>query len=306
MNTHKLAKLTPAGRLGMVRRLAMGATIQAVAVALDLSGPTVRRWWRRYQAEGVTGLVDRSSRPHRSPRALPRARRRQIAKRRQWGWSSLRIARDLELPLPTVVCVQRRLGLARVPRPAPPPVQRYERPRPGELVHLDIKKLGRIGQVGHRIHGNRARRMRGIGWEYLHVAIDDHSRVAYAAILPDETAASVTAFLDRAHRWFAARGIVIAALLTDNGSGYRSHRFAALCRALRLRHQWTRPYRPQTNGKAERFIRTCLTEWAYARPYRTSLRRLGALPDFMRYYNHHRFHMGINGQTPMQRLAQSR
>lgn len=305
MNTHKLAKLTPTGRLGMVRRLGQGESIPAVAAALDLSVPTVRRWWHRYQREGATGLVDRSSRPHRSPRALPRARRRQIAKRRHWGWSSLRIARDLQLPLPTVVCVQRRLGLARIPRPAPPPVQRYERARPGELVHLDIKKLGRIGQIGHRIHGNRRRRSRGIGWEYLHVAIDDHSRVAYAAILPEETAACVAAFLARAHRWFAARGIRIAAILTDNGGGYRSHAFAAVCRALGLRHQWTRPYRPQTNGKAERFIRTCLTEWAYARPYRTSRRRLDALPDFMRYYNHDRFHMGINGRTPMQRLAQS-
>jgi len=291
----------------MVRRLAAGEPVARVAGGVGLSTTSVRRWWRRYQAEGVAGLENRSSRPHRSPRRLPRARRRQIQRLRRQRWSSLRIAATLGVPLATVVQTQRRLGLARLRVLDPkPPVRRYERRVPGALVHLDIKKLGRIGQVGHRIHGNRARRMRGIGWEYLHVAIDDHSRVAYAAILPDETAASVTAFLDRAHRWFAARGIVIAALLTDNGSGYRSHRFAALCRALRLRHQWTRPYRPQTNGKAERFIRTCLTEWAYARPYRTSLRRLGALPDFMRYYNHHRFHMGINGQTPMQRLAQSR
>lgn len=201
---------------------------------------------------------------------------------------------------------QRRLGLARIPRPAPPPIQRYERARPGDLVHLNTKKLARIGRIGHRIHGNRQRRLRRVGWEYLHVAIDDHSRVAYAAILPDETAASVTAFLRCTHRWFASRGIRIAAILTDNGAGYRSRAFAALGAALTLRHQWTRPYRPQTNGKAERFIRTCLGEWAYTRPYRTSLLRMRALPDFMHYYNYDRFHMGITGQTPMQRLAQSR
>ena len=303
---HKLARLTPMGRLRMVRRLEAGERLRDVAEAIDLSTTTVRRWQRRYQAEGAAGLLDRSSRPHRSPRALPRARRRQITRRRHWGWSSLRIARDLQLPLPTVVHVQRRLGLARIPRPAPPPVQRYERATPGELVHLDIKKLGRFRRVGHRIHGDHGRRSRGIGSEFLHIAIDDRTRLAYAALLPDETAASATAFLALAHRWFAARGVRIHGLLTDNGSGYRGRVFGALCGQLGLRHHWTRPYRPQTNGKAERFIRTCLAEWAYQRSYPTSVARASALPDFLRYYNQHRFHMGINGLTPMQRLAQHR
>jgi len=287
----------------MVRRLEAGGRLGEVAAALDLSTTTVRRWWRRYQQEGVAGLTDRSSRPHHSPRALPRVRRRQITRRRQWGWSSLRIARDLQLPLPTVVHVQRRLGLARCPRPAPPPVRRYERALPGELVHLDIKKLGRFRRVGHRIHGDHGRRSRGSGVEFLHIAIDDRTRLAYAALFPDESAVSAAAFLVLAHRWFARRGVAVQALLTDNGSAYRGRRFGALCGQLGLRHHWTRPYRPQTNGKAERFIRTCLGEWAYARSYPTSVARASALPDFLRYYNQDRFHMGINGLTPMQRLA---
>jgi transposase InsO family protein len=287
----------------MVRRLEAGERLGDLAAALDLSTTSVRRWWRRYHQEGVAGLNDRSSRPHHSPRALPRVRRRQITRRRQWGWRSLRIARDLRLPLPTVVQVQRRLGLARRPRPAAPPVRRYERAAPGELVHLDIKKLGRFRRVGHRIHGDHGRRSRGSGSEFLPIAIDDRTRLAYAALFPDETAASATAFLALAHRWFAARGVAVRGLLTDNGSAYRGHRFAALCGRLGLRHHWTRPYRPQTNGKAERFIRTCLGEWAYARSYPTSVARASALPDFLRYYNEDRFHMGINGLTPMQRLA---
>jgi transposase InsO family protein len=290
----------------MVRRLEAGERLRAVAAALDLSTTSVRRWWQRYQQDGSAGLHDRSSRPHRSPRALSRARRRQITRRRQWGWSSLRIARDLGLPLPTVVHVQRRLGLARRPRPPAPPVRRYERSLPGELVHLDIKKLGRFRRVGHRIHGDYGRRSRGSGVEFLHIAIDDRTRLAYAALFPDETAVSATAFLALAHRWFAARGVAVRGLLTDNGSAYRGHRFGALCGRLGLRHYWTRPYRPQTNGKAERFIRTCLGEWAYARSYPTSVARASALPDFLRYYHEDRFHMGLNGLTPMQRLATHR
>jgi len=299
---HKLARLTPMGRRRMIRRLEAGERLQDVADAIDLSTTAVRRWWKRYQIEGEAGLQERSSRPHRSPRALPRSRRRQITRRRHWGWSSLRIARDLQLPLPTVVHVQRRLGLARIPRPAPPPVQRYERAEPGELVHLDIKKLGRFKRIGHRIHGDHARRTPRAGYDYLHVAIDDRTRLAYGALLPDETGASAVAFLLAAQRWFASKGVRIQALLTDNGSAYVSYMFAAACQALGIRHQRTRPYSPQTNGKAERFIRTCLSEWAYARAYRTSVARASALPDFLRYYNQQRFHMGINGLTPMQRL----
>ena len=286
----------------MVQRVVAGEPLARVAQQLDLSTTTVRRWWRRFEAEGQAGLEDRSSRPHR---ALPRHRRRQIQRLRRQRWSSLRIAEALHLPLATVVQVQRRLGLGRLAVLDPkPPVRRYERRVPGALIHLDVKKLGRIGRVGHRIHGNRRVRTRGIGWEYLHVAIDDATRLAYAALLPDETAVSTAAFLAQAAAWFRRQGVVGRAILTDNGGGYRSHRFQHLRRQLGLRHHWTRPYRPQTNGKAERFIRTCLARWAYVAAYRSSLERAAALPEWLRYYNRERPHTALGFKTPAQRLAE--
>ena len=289
----------------MVQRLQAGEPLTQVARHLQLSTTTVRRWWRRYQVEGIAGLQNRSSRPHRSPRALPRWRRRQILRLRLQRRSSLDIAAQLGLPLATVVQVQRRLGVPKLGVLTPkPPVHRYERRIPGALVHLDIKKLGRIGRVGHRIHGNRRARVRGIGWEYLHVAIDDATRLAYAALLPDETAVSTAGFLRQAVAWFARQGITWRALMTDNGSGYRSHRFQALRRQLRIRHLWTRPYTPRTNGKAERFIRTCLERWAYAAAYRNSLSRARMLPDWLRYYNRERPHTGLGFKTPVQRLRE--
>ena len=209
------------------------------------------------------------------------------------------------MPLSTVVQTQRRLGLARLQALEPkPPVRRYERRVPGTLVHLDIKKLGRIGRVGHRIHGDRRRRVRGIGWEYLHVAIDDATRLAYAALFPDETAVSTAAFLTQATAWFARQGVRIRALMTDNGSGYRAGLFQAQRRQLHQRHLWTRPYTPRTNGKAERFIRTCLSEWAYAAAYGSSRRRAEALPEFLRYYNRERRHTALGFRTPAQRLQE--
>ena len=305
MNRHKLARLTPMGRQGMIHRLEAGIPVARVAREVGLSTTTVRRWWRRYQAEGVEGLADRSSRPHRSPRAHPRRRRRQIQRLRLRRWSSLRIAGELGLPVSTVVHIQRRLGLARLAALEPkPPVYRYERRVPGALVHLDIKKLGRIGRIGHRIHGNRRTRVRGIGWEYLHVAIDDATRLAYAALFPDETATSTAAFLAQATAWFARHGVRWRALMTDNGGGYRSHRFQALRRQLRIRHLWTRPYTPRTNGKAERFIRTSLERWAYAAAYGSSRRRAQALPEWLRYYNRERPHTALGFKTPAQRLVE--
>jgi transposase InsO family protein len=290
-----------------MRRLEAGDPVAVVAAERDLSTTTVYRWWRRYRAEGVAGLENRSSRPHHSPHALPRWRRRQIVRLRRRRWSSVEIARHLRLALSTVVHVQRRLGLARLGPAVPrPPVVRYERRVPGALIHLDIKKLGRIGRVGHRIHGDRRRRVRGIGWEYLHVAIDDATRLAYAALFPDETAVSTAAFLAQAMAWFREQGIAPRALLTDNGGGYRSHRFQGLRRQLRLRHHWTRPYRPQTNGKAERFIRTTLAGWAYRAAYGSSLRRAAALPEWLRYYNTERPHTALGFRTPAQRLAECR
>lgn len=174
------------------------------------------------------------------------------------------------------------------------------------MIHLDIKKLGRIGRIGHRIHGDRRRRARGSGWEYLHIAIDDATRVAYAALFPDETAVSTAAFLAEAAQWFARQGIVWKALMTDNGGGYRGQRFQCLRRHLRLRHVWTRPYRPQTNGKAERFIRTCLAKWAYAAADRSSLQRAAALPEWLQYCNQERPHTALGFKTPAQRLAECR
>lgn len=291
----------------MVRRLERGEAVAVVAREIGHSTTMVRRWWARYQREGAAGLENRSSRPHRSPTQVGRARRRQIARLRRQRWSSLRIAEAFRMPVSTVVQVQRRLGLARLRVLDPkPPVRRYQRRVPGALVHLDIKKLGRIGRVGHRIHGDRRRRVRGIGWDYLHIAIDDATRLAYAALLPDETGISTAAFWAQATDWFGRQGIRIRALMTDNGGGYRSYPFQAVRRQLHQRHIWTRPYTPRTNGKAERFIRTCLERWAYAAAYRTSKERAQALPDFLRYYNRERGHTALNFKTPAQRLEELR
>jgi transposase InsO family protein len=289
----------------MVRRVAAGERVAVVARELGHSRTMVWRWWRRYQVEGAAGLSNRSSRPHHSPRQVCRARRRQIARLRRQRWSSLRIAQDLGMPLSTVVQVQRRLGLNRLRALTPkPPVYRYERRVPGALVHLDIKKLGRIGRVGHRIHGDRRTRVRGMGWEYLHIAIDDATRLAYGALLPDETGISTAAFWAQATDWFGRQGIRVRALMTDNGGGYRSYPFQAVRRHLHQRHLWTRPYTPRTNGKAERFIRTCLERWAYGAAYRTSKERAQALPEFLRYYNRERPHTALGFKTPAQRLKE--
>ena len=258
----------------------------------------------REAAEGEAGRWDRSSRPRRSPTRLRRSDRRRIERRRRQRCSSPRIARELHLPLATVVREQRRLGLNRLSRLDPPrPANRYEWPAAGDLLHLDIKKLGRIGRVGHRIHGDRTTRVRGIGWEYVHVAIDDCTRLAYAEVLADETKGTTAAFLTRTLRYFHRRGIPICRVMTDNGGAYRSRDFAAVIATHQLRHLRTRPYTPRTNGKAERFIRTLLAEWAYAQAYRTSLARTLALTHYLGYYNTARPHMGIKGQAPRQKLA---
>jgi transposase InsO family protein len=231
-------------------------------------------------------------------------RRRQIERRRRWRWSSLRIARDLNLPLSTVVREQRRLGLNQLTRLDPPrPANRYEWPAAGDLLHLDAKKLGRFERAGHRVHGDRARRTRRIGWEHVHVAVDDATRVAYVELLANEGRDTTTAFAQRAIRYFAHRGIVVHRVMTDNGSGYRSRKFGAALAALGVRHLRTRPYTPRTNGKAERFIRTLLTEWAYAQSHRSSAARALALPHYLGYYNTARPHTGIGGLTPRQKLA---
>ena len=238
MNTHKNARLTPAGRLAIVRRATNGVPVAEVARGACVSARTVWKWLARFRAEGPAGLVDRSSRPRRLARRRPRHQHRQIRRARERRrWSSLRIARHYRLPVSTVVTALRRLGLHRLARLEPPrPVVRYERARPGELLHLDIKKLGRIGRIGHRITGRRqgSHRTRRIGWEFVHVAVDDCTRLAYAEVLGDEQGATAAGFLARAVAWFATQGVRVTAVLSDNGAGYRSHVHRARKDLMRL------------------------------------------------------------------------
>lgn len=303
MDSHQNARTTPHSRAEMVRRLTEEQQpVRVVAAAFGISERTVRKWAARaYQA---AGLQDRSCRPHRSPRATRPAVVAQIVALRRARWTAARIAPAVAVSRATVGRWLRRLDLGRLRALAPAePVRRYERARPGELVHVDIKKLGRIAGIGHRITGDRRHRARGIGWEYVHVAIDDCSRLSYAEVLRDERGETVAAFLRRAMRWYARRGVRIERVLTDNGSAYRSHVVAAACRALQVAQRWTRPYRPQTNGKAERFIQTLLREWAYAQAYATSFARQAALPAWLHQYNWHRPHGGLHGSPPISRVA---
>jgi transposase InsO family protein len=275
-----------------------------LALEFGVSRRTVRKWWHRYLTEGEAGLRDRSSRPLRSPAQLPRYQRRQIERRRRQRWSSLRIAQYYGRPVSTVVTINRRLGLNRLSRLEPPrPIIRYEHAKPGALVHLDIKKLGRIGLVGHRIHGDRRRKSRRLGWEYVHVAIDDCTRVAYAEVLDGEDALTTATFFTRARAWLSTQRIRTRAILTDNGGAYRSAVFQATVLAAGCQHRRTKPYRPQTNGKAERFIRTLLHEWAYAQAYRRSAARTAHLPRYLHFYNTQRRHTALDFTTPAQRLA---
>jgi transposase InsO family protein len=259
---------------------------------------------RRFREGGRAALRDRSSRPHRSPRQLAPALERRVARLRARRRSGPQIADALGVPLSTVGDVLRRLGLGRLPPAAPrPPVVRYERAAPGELLHVDAKKLGRIAVVGHRITGDRTARGRGLGWEHLHVAVDDASRVAYAELLPDETAASAVEFLEHAVAWLAALGVRVERVMTDNAFCYTQRTYAAAVQRLGLRHLRTRPYTPRTNGKAERFIQTALREWAYAKAYRSSRQRAGALGPFLTAYNTTRPHTAHGRRPPITRLS---
>jgi transposase InsO family protein len=307
VNIHKNARLTPTMRREVAARVAAGEPAAVVAQSVRVTARTVRKWVQRAERDGDAELADRSSRPKRSPRQLPRYQRRQILRARRRRWSSLKIAQHYALPVSTVVTVQRRLGLARLHALEPPrPRMRYERRRPGTLLHLDIKKLGRFERVGHRIHGDRRRASPGAGWEYVHCALDDCSRVTYAEVLRDERGATSAAFLARAVAWFAHLGVRVRAVLTDNGPGYCGRHFRAARRALQLRHLRTRPYTPQTNGKVERFIRTLLAEWAYVRAYRNSASRTAALPHYLQFYNAERRHTALNYTAPLQRLLARR
>jgi transposase InsO family protein len=301
---HKNARLTPKGREVLIQRLQAGQRVAEVSQAMGLSETTVRKWWRRFrQGEG---LADRSSRPHHSPRAVARERRAQIEALRRQRRSGRWIATTMGLSAATVSRVLRRARLSRWRELEPqPPVVRYERAAPGELIHLDTKKLGRIERPSHRVTGDRRDRVRGIGWEFAHVAIDDHSRTSLIAMAEDERKESAVAFLEQVVEHYRACGIRVERVMTDNGSAYRSRAFADACRRLQLRHLYTRPYTPQTNGKAERFIQTALREWAYAASYATSQQRREALQDWLHHYNHHRPHSALGGQPPVSRLTLS-
>ena len=306
MNVHKNAKLAPRGRAEIVRRvLDQGQTPKAVATAFGVCERTVRKWVARFRAEGSEGLQDRSSRPHTLYRPTPAPVVHQIAALRWQRWSGAQIAVEVGVSTATVSRVLRRLGLNRLKALEPTePVRRYEREHPGELIHIDIKKLGRFDRPGHRVTGNRTGQSnsRGIGWEYLHICIDDHSRVAFSQILPDEKKESAIAFLNAALAYYNSLGVSVSRVMTDNGSCYKAHAFRDACRTLGLKHIRTRPYTPKTNGKAERFIQTALREWAYARSYDHSDRRTHELPRWLHRYNWHRPHASLKANTPISRL----
>lgn len=305
MNVHKNARLTPRGRERMVELDASGQTPQAIAQAVGVCPRTARKWLKRHESEGVAGLRDRSSRPHRLYRPTPQPVIERIGALRRQRLTGKAIAAEVGVSEATVSRVLRRLGLNRLSALEPEPVRRYERDNPGELIHIDIKKLGRIGSVGHRITGRRTGIVNhhlGIGWEFVHVCIDDHSRIAFSRVMEDERKQSAVAFLRAAVAYYESLGVTVERVMTDNGSCYRSKAFGKACKRLGLKHIFTRPYTPKTNGKAERFIQTSLREWAYARAYNTSDERTAELPRWLHRYNWHRPHASIGSMPPISRL----
>jgi transposase InsO family protein len=309
MNIHKNARLTPHSRAELVRRVLVdGQAPMAVATAMGVTGKTVGKWVARFEAEGPAGLVDRSSRPHRLYRPTPEATAERIEALRRRRWTGKQIAQETGVSPATVSRVLKRLGLSRLRDLEPAaPIIRYERKTPGDMIHIDIKKLGRFDRVGHRITGDRTGQSnsRGIGWEFVHVAIDDASRIAFSLVMPNEKKDSAIAFLKAALAYYESLGVSVARVMSDNGSCYRSCDFRDACRDLRLKHIRTKPYTPKTNGEAERFIQTALREWAYAQAYPTSQRRAEELPFWLHRYNWHRPHGGIKSQTPISRLRLS-
>ena len=307
MDIHKNARLTPRSRADLVQRvLVEGQSRKAVATALRVAAKTVSKWVERYLEEGPDGLLDRSSRPQQMRAPTPGSTLERIEALRRQRWTGKQIARETGVSPATVSRVLRRLGLSKLKSLEPvEPVRRYERERPGELIHIDIKKLGRFERVGHRITGDRTGQSnsRGIGWEFVHVAIDDASRIAFARVMPDERKESAIAFLKAALAYYKSLGITVDRVMTDNGSCYRSRAFAKACRQHNIRHIRTRPYTPKTNGKAERFIQSALREWAYAKAYPSSHHRAQELPIWLHRYNWHRPHGGIKSQTPISRIG---
>jgi len=305
MNIHKNARLTVSGRELLIERIARGWTVKAAAEAAGTSRRTAHKWLGRHRRGGELRLHDRSSAPRRCPRRTADQVVIEIERLRRERWTGPQIARELGMAVSTVGAWLRRLGLGKLSALEPKPeVIRYERAAPGELIHIDIKSLGKIDGVGHRITGQHERhhRARGIGFEHLHVAIDDASRLAYTEILPSLGREDATAFLQRALAWYERLGVKVERVMTDNGSAYRSKLFAKALQHAGVRHVRTRPYTPRTNGKAERFIQTSLREWAYAKPYQSSDQRSAAIGPWTNAYNLTRPHSGIGGLTPWLRV----
>jgi transposase InsO family protein len=304
MRVHRNAKTTLKMRQLIVRRAEQGWTYARIAEALGISVRTVAKWIAR--SRQPEGLHDGSSRPHRQPRRIAATLEAALVTLRRRRLTAWQISVALRLPRSTVTRVLARVGLNRLALLEPPaPVQRYEWPHVGDLLHVDLKRLGRVVGIGHRIHGDRRRRARKAGWEYLHVAIDDATRLTYAEVLAGDDAPACAAFLQRTLAWFRRRGVAIRRLLTDNALAYKAGVFAAVCRRWQLRQRFTRPYRPQTNGKAERFIQTLLREWAYRTPYCSSARRTAALRPYLRFYNHRRPHTSLGRRSPWMRFQEA-
>jgi transposase InsO family protein len=314
MKLHANARTCPKSRRLLVDRVEGGWSLTMAAEAAGVSERTAAKWLARWRAEGEAGLLDRSSAPKRVPSRLPADRLRAIEALRRLRMTAAEIAEVLGMALSTISRWLRRIGLGKRGALSPPePPNRYERGRPGELIHVDVKKLGRIHGVGHRISGSRAsqtkrrregRRTGALGWEFVHVCVDDATRLAYAEVLPNEKGATAAAFLRRAVAWFKGMGIKVERVLSDNGSCYRSELHATACKELGIRHLRTRPRRPQTNGKAERFIQTLANRWAYGAIYGSSAERTAALPGWLDHYNFRRRHGALGHRPPAARLAE--
>jgi len=314
MNVHKNAPLTPKGRERLVELVKSGLSLKAASRAVGVSPRTAGKWVRRFAKEGPVGLLDRSSRPLRLRKPTPEHTRKRIIELRRQRLTGKHIARLTSVSPATVSRILKRAGLSRIKDLEPKePERRYVHDNPGDMIHLDIKKFGRFERPGHRVTGSRkgqsnprARPQGGYGWEYLHVCVDDASRIAFTDIYPDEKKESAIAFLEAAVKYYARLGITLKRVMTDNGACYKSYAFADTCKRLDLKHIRTKPYTPRTNGKAERFIQTAIREWAYARAYQTSEMRKADLPIWTHMYNWHRPHGGIKDQTPISKLGTKR
>jgi transposase InsO family protein len=315
MKLHANARTCPNSRRLLVERIGAGWSVMEAAEAAGITDRTARRWLARWRAEGPAGLLDRSSAPKRIPHKTAPERVEAIVRLRRLRMTAAQIAIALSMALSTVSAVLKRVGLGKRSRLEPPePPNRYERRKPGELIHIDVKKLGRILRPGHRVTGDKrgqtkntytpdGRRVGDAGWEFVHVCIDDHSRVAYAEVLVDEKAITASGFLQRALDFFAGYGVRVERVMTDNGPPYRSTLHAELCRQLGIKHLRTQPYRPRTNGKAERFIQTMLREWAYGQVFQTSRDRTAALQPWLLHYNFTRTHGALGHKPPGSRLT---